>query len=101
MEADLEAAVERGVLFLDKLCPEGWAHRIDIGALDMYYPKLCICGQLFGYYGRGPKGTLFASSKRKRSPEYLGFDVDIEVPTVKDYAELTKAWRKRLQESNG
>lgn len=44
--------VERGAARLDVMVP-GWAHRVDLGTLDMGNMFRCVLGQLFVSYTEG------------------------------------------------
>lgn len=39
--------VERGVIWLDKVCPD-WRDKVDLDKLDINHADHCILGQLFG-----------------------------------------------------
>lgn len=89
IEYDIIARVRKGAEFLEKKYP-GWLDKIDLDTLDMYNPKKCVLGQLFGFYGRE-----VASKLEKR-----GFDILDDEP-VEHYSMLTKAWRDKILRMRG
>jgi hypothetical protein len=85
--------VDRGARYLDKRDP-GWEHRIDLSRLDLSGND-GILGQLYGYYGRGPNGSIIGKVVK------LGFDVpDQENESLRalapQYEALTELWRVEI-----
>lgn len=86
--------VQRGAAFLDRHDP-GWAARVDHWRLDMASATDGILGQLYGYFGRGPGGTIMVG--KRRDPVRLGFDLPAGEETAEGYELLTELWGDELE----
>ena len=119
----LEERVDNGIRWLNENFP-GWENRINLKSLSLKNAERCICGQVFRKEGKdkntaGHNGYHYAyhhlfneanswisamipNSARKRFlvSGLLGFSSlnGNEAATNKEFAELTKIWKRRIQE---
>lgn len=89
--------VGRGAALLDEQLP-GWAHRINVGALSLIEPCLCILGQIHGNY-YGCRERVIGGGRNGAAA--FGFDAteeEVDYRTVRReqrrqvYATLQDAW---------
>ena len=113
-----QLAVERGAAWLDNMGIKDWRRGIDLDALDMRDPDLCVLGQLFQHEARvyadrtglPVTGFTYAVSYAEdlRMPDHpsivlSGFEAArAEVFTDDEwgYEELTQAWINYLTKEN-
>lgn len=97
-QEEADAAVARGVEFLDSYDPE-WVDKIDLPSLQLSSCYRCVLGQLLGDYfdATNPDGILpgLDEDERIASAYRLGFNVP--VPAVLMYAAETLPLYEPLQ----
>ena len=83
----IEKRVEAGVAFLNVVKPN-WLKKIDVEKLDLGNKKVCMLGELYGYYDDGIS-TL--GLENKTSATNLGF-----YGSKRGYKVLTAAWKNKI-----
>lgn len=110
--SELQARVDRGVVWLDEHLPDWWrADRpdqgfdkggpIDVNALVMRDPCGCVLGQLLGNYYRAEIGldeaTECGFDTAARAEDYDGHD-EIREAMKDEFEALTELWSRVIEQ---
>jgi hypothetical protein len=101
---EYEVRVGRGAMALDMEVP-GWADKIDLDRLDLWFCNRCVLGQLYGLYTKGLRAVCGIDFDERDPP--LGAQLwahdhgFYEMDAIADYRHLRPHWEAAIRARRG